>query len=105
MINLSSLETFILISSIIGALFTTWRVIRIVRRASNKVAEVFEAIVKLFQLMQAEYNRNGGHSHKDLLYQIISKQDALIINQSEQIEVSRQLLDCFLEERNAKADS
>lgn len=102
--NLTSLELVVLASSLIGAIFTFWRVVRTMRRASHRIVEAIESINNLFQLMQQEYNRNGGKSHKDLLYQILEKQDLLIDNQNQLIEISKELVAC-LKEQNEKTNS
>ena len=102
--TLTHADSIVILGSLLGAVFTFWRVIRVMKRASQKGIEGIESINKLFQLMQQEYTRNGGRSHKDLLYQILEKQDTLIDNQNELIVISKELVNC-LREQNEKTDS
>lgn len=100
----SSFELLILIGGVISAILTIWKVMRMIKRASQKIVEGIESITKLFQLMQQEYSRNGGATHKDLLYKILEKQDDLIKNQGEFINELKNLVK-EMREKNEKADS
>lgn len=96
----SSFELLILIGGVISAILTIWKVMRMIKRASRKITEGIESISNLFNLMQQEYNQNGGKSHKDSLHKILEKEEILIQSHAELVSMLHSLLEFLKEERN-----
>lgn len=72
------LQIALLVGSVLGALATIIKTIRLLRKWGREVRGGLESAANIFNFLREEYSPNGGKSHKDLLIISTEKQDTII---------------------------
>ena len=72
------LQVALLVGSVLGALATIIKTVRLLRKWGREVRGGLESAANIFNFLKEEYSPNGGKSHKDLLIISTEKQDSII---------------------------